>query len=116
MRRASRTRLQAEIDANTGLALSRRPEHTFTMSATLRPAEGFSFTASAIYVGERFNRSNERNLLDDYIRVDLDGSYDLTDTAQLYFRAENVFDAEYEEIKDFGTAGRSAYVGLRARF
>jgi vitamin B12 transporter len=104
------------IDATTGLALARRPEHTFNLSATLQPAEGFSITASAIYVGERFNRSNERNLLDDYIRVDLNGSYDLTESAQLYFRAENVLNADYEEIKDFGTAGRSGYVGLRARF
>jgi vitamin B12 transporter len=86
------------------------------LSATLQPAEGFSITASAIYVGERFNRSNERNLLDSYIRVDLGGSYDLTESAQLYFRAENVLDADYEEIKDFGTAGRSGYIGLRARF
>ena len=104
------------IDANTGLALARRPEHTFNVSATLKPAADFSLTAKLIYVGERFNRSRERDLLDDYIRVDLNGRYDLTENAELYLRAENLFDADYEEIKDFGTAGRSGYIGLRMRF
>lgn len=104
------------IDANNGLALARRPEHAFNISATLKPAADYSLTASVTYVGERFNRSRERDLLDDYIRVDLDGRYNLTETAELYVRAENLFDADYEEVKDFGTAGRSGYIGLRMRF
>ncbi len=104
------------IDAETGLALARRPEHAFNAKVILRPLDELTFSASATYVGERFNRSRERNPLDDYIRVDLAGRYDLGAGAELFFRADNVFDADYEEITGFGTAGRSGYVGLRARF
>ena len=55
-------------------------------------------------------------MLDDYVRVDLGGTYALTPDAEVFFRAENVLDAEYEEIKDFGTAGRSGYLGLGRGF
>lgn len=104
------------VDSTTGLALSRRPEHAFNLRAAMRPLERLSLAVSATFVGERFNRSDERDLLDQYIRVDLDGSYDLNATSEVFFRADNIFDADYEEVKDFGTAGRSGYVGLRARF
>ena len=104
------------IDAETGLALARRPEHAFNAQVIVQPLDRLSLTASATYVGERFNRSNERDLIDDYIRIDLAGSYGLNADAELFFRAENLFDADYEELKGFGTAGRSGYLGLRARF
>lgn len=104
------------IDADTGNKLRRRPEHAFNVSATLYPTANYSLTMTAIYVGERFNDDENEDPLDSYIRVDLDGRYDLTESAELYFRAENLFDADYEEIRDFGTAGRSGYIGLRTRF
>ncbi len=104
------------IDAETGLALPRRPENAFNARVTIQPTDKLTISAIATYVGERFNRTNERDLMDDYIRVDLTGSYDLTTNAELFFRADNVFDVDYEEIRGFGTAGRSGYVGLRAKF
>lgn len=113
--RAAYTHLDA-VDAETGLKLPRRPDDAFNLRATLLPVDGLTLTASVTYVGERFSRSGERDLLDEYVRVDLAGSYALTQDAEVFFRAENVLDAEYEEIKDFGTAGRSGYLGVRARF
>ena len=104
------------IDARTGLKLPRRPEDTVNLRLTLLPVDALKLWASTSFVGERFNRSDERELLDDYIRVDLGGSYAVSTEAEIFLRAENIFDAEYEEVKDFGTAGRSAYMGLRARF
>ncbi len=101
---------------NNGDALARRPDHAFKAKVILQPLEKLRLSASATYVGERFNRSGERDLIDDYIRVDLAGNYDLRENVELFMRAENVFDADYEEVSGFGTAGRSAYVGLRARF
>ena len=101
---------------NNGDALARRPDHAFNAKVILQPLEQLQLSASATYVGERFNRSGERDLIDDYIRVDLAGKYDLRENVELFMRAENVFDADYEEVSGFGTAGRSAYVGLRARF
>jgi multidrug resistance efflux pump len=33
---------------------------------------------------------------------------------ELYVRAENLTDARYQEVKDYGSAGRSFYAGVRA--
>ncbi len=104
------------IDAETGAPLQRRPEHTASARVTLRPTDKARIAASILYVGERFNGSDRADLLDDYIRVDLTGSYALYDNAEVFLRVENLTDEQYEEIKDFGVAGRSAYAGLRARF
>lgn len=112
--RSAYTYLQA-VDGN-GDALARRPENTLSIEAITEPFERFQLSAKMIYVGERFNRSAERDLLDDYVRVDVAGRYELDEQADVFVRVENIFDTEYEEIRNFGTAGRSAYAGLRARF
>lgn len=109
------THLEA-IDAATGAPLQRRPEHTASARVTLRPTDKAKLAASVLYVGERFNNADRKNLLEDYIRVDLTGSYALYDNAEVFLRVENLTGEQYEEIKDFGVAGRSAYAGLRARF
>jgi vitamin B12 transporter len=104
------------IDASNGKALPRRPDKVASLTATVEPIERLKLSASATYVGERFNAQDEVGLLDDYVRIDMAGSYDLGDGAEVYFRAENVLDADYEEIDGFATAGRSGYLGIRARF
>ena len=104
------------IDAETGAPLQRRPEHTASARVTLRPMEKTRLSASMLYVGERFNGADRQDLLDNYIRIDLTGSYEVCPNAEAFMRVENLTDEQYEEIKDFGVAGRSAYAGLRARF
>ena len=42
--------------------------------------------------------------------------YDLTDRTMIYLRGENLLDEDYETAGGFNTAGRSAHVGLRAKF
>ena len=54
-------------------------------------------------------------LLDDYAVVNLGASYALTDQIQVYGRLENAFDADYEEIYGFNTAGAAAYGGIKIR-
>ncbi len=104
------------IDATTGFALQRRPENAFNLKLTLLPTDRLTVSASATYVGERFNDDEEEVRLDDYVRLDLAGTYGLDANVELFFRAENVLNADYEEVTNFGTAGRSGYAGLRARF
>jgi vitamin B12 transporter len=43
-------------------------------------------------------------------------SYDLTPTTTAYLRAENVFNAHYEEVFSYRAPGFAAYAGLRATF
>ncbi len=104
------------IDGRTGLALPRRPDNAASVKLIYRPIDLLKLTATAIYVGKRFNSTGEVGPLDPYIRVDLAGTYELSASTELFFRAENLFNADYEEVKNFGTAGRSGYLGIRARF
>ncbi|MEG3662759.1 TonB-dependent receptor plug domain-containing protein [Celeribacter halophilus] len=54
--------------------------------------------------------------VDDYTLFNASLSYDLTDTVQLYLRADNLTDEDYETVGGYNTPGRSAYLGLKASF
>jgi vitamin B12 transporter len=54
--------------------------------------------------------------LDDYWLVDLRASYPLVAGIEVYGRIENLFDTDYQTVAGYGTAGRSAYVGVRWAF
>ncbi|WP_417278196.1 TonB-dependent receptor plug domain-containing protein [Celeribacter sp.] len=54
--------------------------------------------------------------LDDYTLFNASLSYDLSDKVQLYLRADNLTDEDYETVSGYNTPGRSAYLGLKASF
>ena len=107
------TYLDAE-DATTGDRLQRRPEHEAQVALTYTGIDRLRLSGIVNWVGgERFSRSRERDPLDPYVRVDLNGSYQVRDSLEFYGRVENLFDVHYEEIKGYNTPGLSAFVGLR---
>lgn len=117
---SSYTRLDA-VDAETGIPLPRRPDHIARLNATLTPNEKLKLGTKVLYVGQRFDSMDlatgePRNPLDSYFRVDLDGTYELSDKAKIFFRGENVLDEDYEEILNSGAPGRTGYVGMRVDF
>ena len=59
-------------------------------------------------------KSCDISLPEIYARLDLFASYDLSERVSIFLRGENLTNARYEEVKNFGTAGRSVYAGLRA--
>lgn len=58
----------------------------------------------------------ERVPLDDFEVLDFSARYHLSDTLQLYARVENVLDKDYQEVFNYYTPGRAAYVGFRMQF
>jgi len=103
-------------DRSDGSELARRPRHAGSVVADFDVTERLSLQASANYVGRRYNQTDERGRLDAYTLVGLAGQYRLLDGLELYGRIDNLFDADYEEVENLATAGRSVYAGLRARF
>ena len=59
-------------------------------------------------------QSFENGKLPPYARFDLYAEYRLNQTFSIYARGENLTNARYEEVQNFGTAGRSVYAGMRA--
>ncbi|MES2033784.1 MAG: TonB-dependent receptor, partial [Pseudomonadota bacterium] len=110
------TDAQNASGANDGKQLTRRPEHMANLTLGWRWTDAFSTTAAVRYVGESFNNASNTDVVDAWTTVDLRASWQATEALEFYGRVENLFDEDYEIIRNYGTAGRGAFVGLRARF
>lgn len=111
--RGSYTYLDA-IDETTGLKLARRPAHQGKASLLFTPWPKVTIEPLVYLIGERYSSRNERQRLAPYAMLDVRVAYQLNDNLKLYARAENLTDARYQEVKDYGTGGRAIYVGLNA--
>lgn len=52
----------------------------------------------------------------DYTVVDVSLTYAVSDATQAYLRVENLFDEDYQTVRNYRQPGRSLYVGLRTAF
>ena len=102
-------------DKATGNELARRPENKGSLSIGWTP-EKSNINLTLNKVGKRWDDLGNTDKLDSYTKVDLAASYDITRFITIFGRAENLTDEDYEEVKGYGTAGRSYYVGLKASF
>jgi vitamin B12 transporter len=103
-------------DLTTGLDLARRPHLTAGATATWTPSIDWSVGATVIYVGRRFDSAGEVNPLASDTVVNVFGSYRLSESLELYARAENLFDARYEPVFGYGAPGRAFYGGVRVSY
>lgn len=101
----------------------RRPKNTGSLNVTYAPAAvPLNVTATVRYNGAArdyaFTSSYQRLLvdLDDFVLVNLNGSFDVSENVQLFGRVENLLDQDYEEVFTFATPGITAFGGIRARF
>lgn len=103
----------------------RRPKHVASFNATVySPDERFSSTLTVRYNG----RQTDVAFLDpiffapttvslkEYVLVNLNANYKLTDAISVFARVENLADEDYEEVFSYRTQGRSAYAGVRLAF
>ena len=109
---AAYTNLDAK-DGN-GNELSRLPEHSGDVTLAYDPEGPFSGSVLLRYNGDELN--TDGSTLDDWIRVDLAGSYDLNDSVEFFGRVENLFDTEYQQVLGYGTPDLSGYLGVRLRY
>ena len=67
-----------------------------------------------VFVGDRFDLPNQQGRLPAYARLDMYAEYRINQTFSIYARGENLTDTRYEEVRNYGTPGRSLYAGVRA--
>ncbi|MGF1658732.1 MAG: TonB-dependent receptor plug domain-containing protein [Rubrimonas sp.] len=117
---ASYTWLDAEDDA--GAQEIRRPEHSGAVSARYRFLEGRAHVGGeAVFAAETtdsdFSTFPASTVdLDDYVVINLDAGYRVTEQVELYGAVRNLFDADYEEVFGYRAEPLTALVGLRASF
>jgi len=107
-----------------GVSEVRRPDHIASVAAGWRaPGDRGGVTVVARYNGRTDDLAFTdpsfvpvRAKLDDYLLLNLNGDFALSDRIGLFARVENLLDVNYEDVFSFTNPGRSAYAGLRARF
>lgn len=118
--RASYTYLLTEDEA-THLALLRRPRHSATVSLQWKANDKLTIEPTLRLVGSRADRATNpatfasfRTSLAPYARLDVRADYQVHKNLNLYLRAENLTNARYQEVYNYGTTGRAFYAGARA--
>jgi vitamin B12 transporter len=115
------TYLDAKED---GVNEVRRPENVASFNATVFSTDQrFSGTLTVRYNGRQDDVAYTDPSfvpvpvsLDEYVLVNLNAEYKLTERVSLFGRVENLLGENYEEVFSFATPGRAAYGGVRARF
>jgi vitamin B12 transporter len=113
--RATYTHLATENLA-TGRSLFRRPRDKATASLIYDGISGLELEARLIVTGQSVDYDfifGQRVALASYARLDFFADYKLDERWSLFARIENLNDARYEEVYNYGTAGRSAYGGVK---
>ena len=106
--------------ATEGQQLFQRPEDAANLSVTYSWPHSIKTTVAARYGGpsldQNFNVYPTATVrLGGYTLLDLRVSYDVTDKLELYARVDNATNKWYETVYQYGTWGRTAFFGLRAK-
>ena len=95
--------------------LLRRPRNKLGLNLQRRCiADRATLNIYLLCVGDREDFDDIGNIvqLDDYITLNLSGTYRLSDHWEAFGRIDNLTDSDYEEVFGFATAGISGYAGL----
>lgn len=103
---------------------ARRPDHLASFNTTVFSADQrLSGTLTVRYNGRQRDLAYidpsyvpVRVTLKEFVLVNFNAEYRVTDRVSLFGRVENLLDEQYEEVFSFATPGRAAYGGIRARF
>lgn len=111
--RLSYTYLSA-INEGSGQPLPRRPRNKGGVALTYTGIPKLEVEGRLILVGERLDSAFAPGVYNPgYLRVDLRGNYRFNENVQAYLRLENLTNERYEEVLNYGTAGRSVYAGIK---
>ncbi|WP_426000172.1 TonB-dependent receptor plug domain-containing protein [Caulobacter sp. DWR1-3-2b1] len=102
--------------ANFGKDLARRAGETANADLAIDLPAGLSGGVSMQYVGHSFDNASNTRRLKSYVLTDVRIAYPINETFEVYGRVENLLDQQYETLYRYGTLGRGAFAGVRARF
>jgi vitamin B12 transporter len=95
----------------------RRPRHTANAYASWRSGP-VSLGGALAYVGRRLDRDFDlfpapTVSLDSYVLGSFRIAYRILPQVELFARAENAFDADYQDVVGYNTPGRTVHAGVR---
>ena len=115
---------QADWDTCLDEMPVRVPRHSMNASINKKINNKINTSLLIKYAGERRDLGNANTgnggfndvILDDYLTVDLSGSYNIFDVYKIYFSAKNLFDVNYEEGYQYSTLGRNLNFGIKKAY
>ena len=96
--------------------LLRRPKHSGSASIDWTPIDRLSVGATLLAVSSSRDGFGGSIRLGGYTVVGLRASFDVAENVTLYGRLDNLFDTSYQTVANYGTFGRNAHIGVRAKF
>ncbi len=102
-------------DLVTRLQMLRVPYHKGSFSVTYDPTPRLEIEPRVLLVGAAFDNNTttfQRVTLSPYAKFDLLARYKINANLSAFGRIDNLTDARYEEVYNYGTAGRGFYAGL----
>ena len=103
-----------EAEDQDGTPLLRVPSLTADLALALDPTGPFSAVLLARHNGSEPEFGG--GTIPAWTRFDATGRYHLSEQVEIYARIENLTDKHYQQILGYSTPGRSAALGVRARF
>jgi vitamin B12 transporter len=106
-----------DLDLQRLLNLRPQQKGAITLNQKLFDGRG-NWYAQLVAVGDRFDYSAPTLFqhMPQHVVVNTAFSYDIRPNIQLFARADNLFDANYEEVVGFGTPRFSVYGGVKISF
>jgi vitamin B12 transporter len=99
----------------TGTRLARRPKTNLYASLDKTWEIGLKLGADLRVGGGRYDDTANTQYVGGNAVVGLRAAFAVTPNVEVYGRVENLFDEHYEVVRTYGTAGRSAYAGVRVK-
>ncbi len=103
-------------DATFGNRLARRPKDNANLSIDWKSPFKLAIGAGVSITGDSFDNLSNTRRLDGYTLASIRASYPLNAAIEVFGRVENLFDAKYQTVSGYGSYGRNAYAGVRAKF
>lgn len=102
-------------NAATGTRLPRRAKNNLFIGIDKAWNSGLKLGADLRVGGGRFDDTANLQPVSGHLTVGLRAAFAVTDRIEIYGRVENLFDERYQLVRTYGTAGRSAYAGVRVK-
>jgi vitamin B12 transporter len=105
-------------DESSGTALLRRPYNKAAASVEYQVCENLNAFVRWQGFGSRFDNdfsgaTPSRVRLAGYGLIDIGATYSISEEVEVFARAENIFDREYENVLGYGNFGAAGYGGVK---
>ena len=109
------THLSAQNDNKEDLA--RRAKNQVGFGVDYYGISKFHFNINGQYIGDRYDGANKTGAqTGNYTVWNTVVNYEINKTFSTYLKVDNLFNKYYQNINNYATAERSAYIGLKATF